>query len=75
MLDATKDAALISRLLNWKFSQARDILDSDGHSVATEDADIIKALDRLLGDSGWFGGDFGSIIGIAIDSLLPEEEK
>ena len=45
------------------------------HSVATEDADNIKALDRLLGDSGCFGGDFGSIVEIAIDSLLPEDEE
>lgn len=69
-LDRDKDAALISRLENWKFGQAMQYLrDDHPKSVHNE----VNVLCRLFGDAGWFDGDIGELVRLAVIGLIEGE--
>jgi hypothetical protein len=71
-LDKEKDAALISRLVNWKFGQALQHL-RDDHPWDVQD--LVKSLAMTFGSPGWFDGTMSAIVRAAIDSLMPEEDE
>lgn len=67
--------ALASRVLNWKFEQAiRRIMDIPGNVRERPDVahrlDIVMSLNAAFGDSGWFDGDMGTIVGAAVAYVL-----
>jgi hypothetical protein len=61
---------LKSRLVNWKFSQALNHLDDE---LTAGQRELIEALARLVGDSGWFEGDIGVLVALAVAALTGPE--
>lgn len=68
---------LRDRLLNWKFSQAAEHLDKlPKGMVGEEHANVIGALCRVFGNSGWLDGDLAVIVDFVVARLTdsdPEE--
>jgi hypothetical protein len=62
------DTALRSRLINWKFESALKYVDEFGEDE--EAREVLEALARLHGNSGWTQGDLALIISVAVDMLL-----
>jgi hypothetical protein len=72
LTDQVKD-----RLYNWKFASAcgllhEQILAGDVTPTADEQ-DTIEALSRMFTNCGWFDGDFGVVVGVAVRSLIGED--
>jgi len=57
---------LKSRVENWKFESALKYIDD---KVTDGEKEIIKALARLFGNSGWFYGDMGILVDTVLDFL------
>ena len=70
-LDKEKDAVLIGRLVNWKFSSALSHLRDDHPKEITT---VVKALAASFCNSGWFDGTMAAIVGRSIYSMVPEDE-
>ena len=68
-------AALKSRLQNWKFDSAVEVLNANPSLVAIEDAVAIRALAQLVGNSGWFDGHLATVISVAVDALMTAVDK
>lgn len=60
------------RILNWKFARAAELLDNANASQA--ESELIAALARTFGDSGWFEGDVGLLVGVAVETLLVADD-
>lgn len=71
MLDPIKDAKLISRLQNAKFGTAREYELRDDHPE--EVRTLVIALARMFDNVGVFGGDVGTLVTAALNSILPEK--
>jgi hypothetical protein len=59
---------LRSRLSNWKFESAMNYLDGESEEVA------VKTLDGLFGNCGWFWGNMGEVVGLAVLYLIGHDE-
>ena len=68
-LITTGNDKLRSRLFNWKFTQA--MIYTEGESPAV--CNLIKELSDSVGDSGWFGGYWGSLVEAVVDLLVEED--
>lgn len=64
--------AIISRLINWKFSQALNYVDALKRQDSLE---CLNLLDDLWGDTGWDRGDtkFGNIIHNLVEFIRMKE--
>lgn len=63
---------MISRLINWKFSQAIDYI----QIFEREDSiKCLELLEKLWGDTGWERGDaiFGEIIAMLVEFIRMKE--
>lgn len=60
------------RLENWKFYQAIAALDHDDDpsEPTTYEREAIRALADLVGNSGWFDGSLGIVVGSLVDALV-----
>ena len=66
-------AQVSDRLENWKFQQAKDVWESLPDKFKSETlTETINALANMFGNSGWFVGDMGTIVGTTVKSLLRE---
>jgi hypothetical protein len=63
-----KSERLRSRLINWKFSSA--MMYTDVFSDDPEAMEVLKALNKMFENTGWFDGDMATIVGVAVDMLL-----
>lgn len=72
MVDQELKEKIISRLVNWKFSQAMQYVD-----VFERDDSIkcLELLEKLWGDTGWERGNtiFGEIIAILVEFIRMKE--
>ena len=59
-----------SRLRNWKFEQAAKYLTPE---ATREERETVEALASLLGNSGWFFGDLGTLVDVVVDTLAHGE--
>ena len=65
-----KDAErLVSRLFNWKFTQATQCLAGQHIEVA----ETVRALSRMFGNCGWEDGDMGRVVSAAVRHLIGED--
>ncbi len=71
-LNKGKDAALIGRLLNWKFNSALALVREDHPETVSA---VVKALAETFGNCGWFDGNMATIIQFTVSSLCPEDEN
>lgn len=63
-----------SRLVNWKFERAAKVLlDADVEDMSKEAA-VVYELSRMFGNSGWFDGEMGELVGAVVDLLVRDEE-
>lgn len=60
------------RLDNWKFDQARDYLDA---TATGDERELVEALAATFGNSGWFAGSMGVIVGAAVEYLIGKKEE
>lgn len=58
-------------LANWKFTTALAHLDEESDYVK----DIVKCLERLLGDSGYIRGDINKLVNYLVWYLLNSEGR
>ena len=69
---------LIGRISNWKFQEAREALHAlpkpEQMKILQSDRDLIGALAASVANCGWFDGNIGIIIGVAVDKLIGPEE-
>lgn len=56
---------LNSRLINWKFESALKYLDGEDQDTK----ELVMALSRTLGNSGWLMGDIATIVGAAMEAI------
>lgn len=63
---------LKSRLTNWKFESAAELLSADDH---TEAAELIHALAAQFGNCGHFDGEMGDLIAAVVELLLRDLSK
>jgi hypothetical protein len=61
---------LLTRLRNWEFQSAADLLDADD---LRERAQTVRALARLYGNSGRFEGETGEFVGAVVTVLLRDD--
>ena len=66
-----------SRLRNWKFEQAAKYLTPE---ATGEERETVEALASLLGNSGWFFGNLGTLVDVVVETLMydlgpPGKEK
>jgi hypothetical protein len=59
------NAQLYSRLAHWKFRQALAYVQDE----PAERREAVEALARLFGDVGWFDGDIGHVVRLALCAL------
>jgi hypothetical protein len=62
---------LINRLENWKFESALKHLRGQPRAVQSS----VRALSRLLGNSGWLDGDIGELVTLAVEDLTGNREQ
>jgi hypothetical protein len=65
IIEAPTSKQLISRLVNWKFGQARAHMGGQPQDVQ----DVIDALAATFSDCGWFEGRMGIIISAALEGI------
>jgi hypothetical protein len=63
-----KSEKLRSRLINWKFKSA--MIYADVFSDDEEALEVLKTLNGMFGNVGWFDGGMQVLIGVAVDMLL-----
>jgi hypothetical protein len=56
----------VDRLVNWKFDRAEDFLTDD---ATLQEREVVQALARAFGNSGWFFGYMGVIVRNALRSI------
>jgi hypothetical protein len=61
---------LISRLENFKFTQAQNYLEGENEMVV----DVVNALASVFGNVGWMDGDMGTILSSAVYNIIPIKE-
>ena len=61
-----------NRLYNWKFESAQERLSEEEPTGA--ERELVKALARTFGNSGWFDGNMGTIVSAAVTSLIGDED-
>lgn len=66
----TLNEALQNRLLNWKFTQAFQLVDED---VSEEETELLEALSHVFANIGWFDGALAVIVAQVVDSLVDPE--
>jgi hypothetical protein len=64
-------ASLLGRLVNWKFDQVIQYVNKlPKDTITKEDEELLEALSRMIGNSGWAdSGDLGIIVSRAIQPL------
>jgi len=65
----------LNRLYNWKFDQAQVAVekqrdDANEPNPTPHETEGIQALAMLLGNSGWFGGQLGNVVSLAVHDLI-----
>jgi hypothetical protein len=60
------------RLHNWKFERAQDFLAQSEPDI--RETELVKALAAAFGNSGWFDGHMGFIVGTAVSTLIGDED-
>ena len=63
------NAKLVSRLRNWKFDSALRYVGGE------EDAEVVYALAESFGNSGWFDGSMGVIVGALVDLMTGGDDE
>jgi hypothetical protein len=62
---------LIGRIKNAKFESALQYMKGQPRDIQQ----CLRSLNRLHGNSGWVMGDYGTLLGLAIDALIGSERK
>lgn len=70
-----KDTNLYSRLYNWKFEQANNVLIEEPIKLERPEFDLITSLALMFGNVGHFTGDMGTIINAALKSIGVTDEN
>ena len=68
---APKRDQLVSRLCNWKFAQALQYTEGQPSNVVHN----VSCLANLFGNPGWFDGEMGTLVSLAVLALVGEQDE